>query len=90
MGQAELNILIIVNSGITIIMSLYIFFLYKNSAGVKGTFFWALGAFIIGIGLLLKLFNSSNIFISFIVPPLFITIGLYFYLAGILHFKEKK
>lgn len=90
MGQTELNILIIVNSGITIIMSLYIFFLYKNSAGVKGTFFWALGALIIGIGLLLKLFNSSNIFISFIVPPLFITIGLYFYLAGILHFKEKK
>jgi len=90
MEHINFNVLIIINAGISLIMGFYMILLHKNSPGVKGTAFWAIGALIIRVGLLLRLLGHPNDLFIIAVPPLFVTIGLYFYLAGIWHFKLKK
>jgi len=88
----ELNnllILNIMNSGISLIMGFYMFFLQRTSFKL-GTGYWATGSLIIGVGLLTKaIFPSES---SFVIAgsPILITIGLYLYLAGIWKFKESK
>lgn len=88
----ELNnllILNIMNSGISLIMGLYMFFLQRTSFKL-GTGYWAIGSLIIGLGLLIKaVFPIENSF-AMACSPLLITIGLYLYLAGIWKFKEIK
>lgn len=64
------------------------FFLQRNSLS-KGPGYWTLGAVIIGVGLLLKVILPVDHFFSIALFPIFLTIGLYFYLAGIWKFKEK-
>jgi len=85
------NLLIvnIVNSGISLIMGFYMFFLYRNPVKF-GTGYWASGSLIIGVGLLLKALLPVESSFNILGCPIFITIGLYIYLAGIWEFKEKK
>ncbi|MBI9055281.1 MAG: HAMP domain-containing histidine kinase [Bacteroidales bacterium] len=90
MIHIDFNILIIINAGISLIMGFYMILLHKNSPGVKGTFYWSIGSIIIGVGLLLRLTGAPNDLFVLVVPPLFVTVGLYSYLAGIWHFKLKK
>lgn len=88
----ELNNLLIinsVNSGISLIMGVIMLFLNRFSYK-HGTGYWASGALVIGIGLLIKAVFPS--FESFVIAgfPIFVTIGFYLYLAGIWKFKGKK
>lgn len=88
----ELDILFIlntINSGISLIMGFYMFFLQRNSFKL-GTGYWATGSTIIGIGLLFKAFIPIENQIAVVGSSIFITIGLYLYLAGIWKFKEQK
>ncbi|WP_319479150.1 HAMP domain-containing sensor histidine kinase [uncultured Draconibacterium sp.] len=87
----ELNNLLIiniVNSGISLIMGVIMLFLNRFSYKL-GTGYWASGAIIIGVGLLIKAVFPS--FESFVIAgfPIFVTIGFYLYLAGIWKFKGK-
>ncbi len=85
----ELNNLLIiniVNSGISLIMGFIMLFLNQFSYKL-GTGYWASGALIIGVGLLIKAVFPT--FDSFVIAgfPIFVTIGFYLYLAGIWKFK---
>lgn len=87
----ELNNLLIiniVNSGISLIMGVIMLFLNRFSYKL-GTGYWASGAIVIGVGLLIKAVFPS--FESFVIAgfPIFVTIGFYLYLAGIWKFKGK-
>lgn len=62
------------------------FFLQRNFTG-KGPGYWAAGALVIGVGLLLKAFSPIGNIFSIAGLPIFVTIGLYLYLAGIWKFK---
>ncbi|MDD3321617.1 MAG: HAMP domain-containing sensor histidine kinase [Paludibacter sp.] len=88
MGLNNLFILNVVNSGISLIMGFYMFFLHRNSFKL-GTGYWASGSLIIGIGLLFKVFFPVESSLSIISSSISITIGLYLYLAGIWKFKGK-
>jgi signal transduction histidine kinase len=88
MEIGSLLILNIMNAGIALIMGFYMFFLQRNSLS-KGPGYWTLGAIIIGVGLLLKAILPVEHIFSIAVFPIFLTIGLYLYLAGIYKFKEK-
>ena len=87
----EMNILLVLNfmnAGISLIMGFYMYFLHRNLLS-KGPGYWTLGAIIIGVGLLLKVILPVDHFFSIAGFPIFLTIGLYLYLAGIWKFKEK-
>lgn len=88
MEQYNAIIIICMTSGISLIMGLYMLFLFK-STGAKGTVYWAAGSLIIGVAILIMLVPPSGGFIGTAIPFLLITIGLYIYLAGIWDFKEK-
>ncbi len=85
----ELNNLLILNSmnaGISLVMGLYMLLLQRGSFKL-GTGYWGTGAIIIGIGLLIKAVAPVESFLAMAGSPLFLTIGLYLYLAGIWKFK---
>ncbi len=82
-------VLIIMNAGISLIMGFYMVFLRRNSS-VKGPEYWAAGALVIGVGLLLKVIFPIGSVLEISGLPIFLTIGLYLYLAGILKFKGKR
>ncbi len=84
------SILLIITSGISLIMGLYMMLLYWNSRGVKGTGYWAAGSLLVGAGLLFWFVPPPESFFAQVMPTLFIATGLYIYLAGIWQFKEKK
>lgn len=77
------------NAGISLIMGFYMLFL-KRTAFKQGAEYWAAGSITIGIGLLFKSIAPADSYFSLAGFPIFITIGLYLYLAGIWKFKEKK
>ena len=83
------QILTIMNSGISLIMGLYMLFLRRSTAG-NGTGYWAAGSLVIGVGLLFRLIPPADGYLSLVCPGVFVTLGLYLYLAGIWEFKEKK
>jgi two-component system sensor histidine kinase/response regulator len=88
----ELNnllILTIINSGISLIMGFYMLFLQRTSFKY-GTGYWASGSLIIGLALLFKSISPTDSYFAVAGSPVFITIGLYLYLAGIWKFKEQK
>lgn len=88
----ELNIiqvLTIINSGISLIMGLYMLFLHRTT-NANGTGYWATGSLVIGAGMLLRLVPPVNGYIAMVGPGVMVTIGLYLYLAGIWEFKEQK
>lgn len=85
------NLLIInvINSGISFIMGLYMFYFYRNAFKL-GTGYWGAGSLILGITFLLKVIfpaGSPSATASF---TNFNTIADYLFLAGIWQFKEKK
>ena len=90
MEQAGFNILVVIISGISLINGIYMLLLFRNSRGVKGTGYWSAGSLMIGLGLLLNLVPPAGGFTSLVGPGIFITWGLYLYLAGIWQFKQKK
>lgn len=65
------------------------FFLHKNTLA-HGPRYWAAGGLIIGTGTFLKTFSSLDSSFAVGAFPIFVTIGLYLYLAGIWEFKGKK
>ena len=83
------QVLTIMNSGISFIMGFYMLFLHRNTS-CDGPGYWAAGSLVIGFGLLLSVFSSVENFLKIDGYPLFTTIGLYLYLAGIWKFKGKK
>lgn len=88
----ELNNLLllnIINAGISLIMGLYMVLLYRTSFK-QGTGYWAMGSLIIGIGLLAKAIAPHDGYLAVAGSPVFVTMGLYLYLAGIWRFKEQK
>lgn len=85
-----IDILIIMTSGISLIMGLYMMLLYKNSKRVVGTVYWAAGSLLVGVGLLVRFIPPVDGFIAVAGPSLLITAGLYSYLSGIWQFKGKK
>lgn len=88
----ELNnlfIINIINSGISLIMGFYMFLLQRNSEK-QGVGFWAAGSLVIGLGLLFKAIAPMDSYFYLAGFPVFITLGLYLYLAGIWRFKEQK
>jgi len=89
MEMDNLLIINIINSGISFIMGIYMFYLYRNAFKL-GTGYWAAGSIILGITFLLKVIfpaGSPSATASF---TNFNTIANYLYLAGIYQFKEKK
>ncbi len=90
MEQINLTIITIITSGISLIMGLFMLFLFLSTKKVKGTGYWATGSLVIGFGFLCNLIPPIDGFIAIVAPTFFITIGLYAYLAGIWSFKEKK
>jgi signal transduction histidine kinase len=88
MELSTIQILTIINSGISLIMGFYMLMLRTSSK--NGTGYWAAGSLIIGAGLLLKFIPPSDGFFAIVSPALFICIGLYLYLAGIWEFKKRK
>ncbi len=89
MEISNVLVLTIMNSGISLITGFYLFFLQKNSYDY-GLKYWATGAIIVGIGLLIKAISPVNSSLAIVSFPLFLTIGLFVYLAGIWKFKGKK
>ncbi len=85
------NMLIIniINSGISFIMGLYMFYFYRNAFKL-GTGYWAAGSIILGITFLLKAIFSVGSPSATAAFTNFNTIADYLYLAGIWQFKEKK
>ena len=90
MRQVDYEILVVITSGISILMGLYMLLLSKSTSGVKGIRYWASGSLLIGFGLLFKLIPPHNGFLPVVMPTLFTASGLYLYLAGIWRFKEKE
>jgi two-component system, sensor histidine kinase and response regulator len=84
-----IHILTIINAGISLIMGLYMLYLNKTT-DANGTGFWAAGSLIVGIGLLFRLIPPANGYQAILAPGIFVSFGLYLYLAGIWKFKEKK
>lgn len=89
MEMSNLLVLTIMNSGISLITGFYLFFLQKKSYDY-GLKYWATGAIIVGIGLFLKAVSPIESSFALVGFPLFLTVGLYVYLAGIWKFKGKK
>ncbi len=89
MEPLSLKIIIFIASGISLIMGLYMMFLHNSAKSVKGPVYWAAGNLLIGAGLLTRLFLPDHGFFPRAEYMLFITVGLYVYLAGIWSFKEK-
>ncbi|QIA06476.1 hypothetical protein [Draconibacterium halophilum] len=87
--MSTIQILTIINSGISLIMGLYMLLLRKSTTG-HGIGFWASGSLVIGFGLLFRLFPSHNEYLSMVAPGLMVSVGLYLYLAGIWKFKQRK
>lgn len=88
--ELQINqILTITDSGISIVMGLYMLYLYQSSKS-DGTGYWAAGSLVIGGGLLFRLIPPADAYIAMVTPGLFVSIGLYLYLAGIWKFKERK
>ena len=85
-----LKIIIFIASGISVIMGLYMWFLHNSAKNVKGPKYWAGGNLMIGIGLVSRLFTPLDGFTVHVLSMLFITIGLFIYLAGIWSFKAKR
>ncbi|MBN2616351.1 MAG: HAMP domain-containing histidine kinase [Bacteroidales bacterium] len=90
MDQLALKIIIFIASGISFIMALYMWFLNYNARGIKGPRYWALANLIIGLGLFIRIFSPTFSFFIRSVSMLFVTTGLFVYLAGIWHYKNKK
>lgn len=85
----NLLIINIINSGISFIMGLYMFYFYRNTINL-GTGYWAAGSIILGTTFLLKtIFPVENSFATAAFTN-FNTISDYLFLAGIWQFKEKK
>lgn len=84
----NIQLLTIINSGISLIMGFYMLMLRTNSK--NGTGYWATGSLIIGVGLLFKFIPFTNAYFAIVVPSIFICTGLFLYLAGILEFKKRK
>lgn len=85
-----LKIIIFIAAGISVIMGLYMWFLHKNARNVKGPKFWAGGNLVIGIGLVSRLITPLDGFTIHVLSMLFISVGLFIYLAGIWSFKGKE
>ncbi|QGY43214.1 hypothetical protein GM418_05930 [Maribellus comscasis] len=89
MHHSIIQILTFFNSGISLIMGFYMLLLRRTAAS-QGTVYWALGSFVIGIGLLFRLIPPPTGYLSMVAPGIFVTAGLYLYLCGIWKFKKKK
>ncbi|MCG6186564.1 sensor histidine kinase [Maribellus maritimus] len=89
MHHSIIQILTFFNSGITLIMGFYMLVLRRTAAS-QGTVYWALGSFVIGIGLLFRLLPPQNGYLSMVAPGIIVTAGLYLYLCGIWKFKKQK
>src|SRR5680860_712358 len=89
MELQTIQILTITNSGISLIMGLYMMFLYRTTSA-NGTGYWAAGSLVIGAGLLCRLIPPAEGYLAMVTPGAFVTVGLYLYLAGIWEFKEQK
>ncbi|WP_372773648.1 sensor histidine kinase [Mangrovibacterium sp.] len=89
MEQSNMFVLNVVNSGISLIMGFYLFFLQRNSLK-HGVGYWAAGSLIVGLGLLIRIIAPVDSFFVLVGTRVLITIGLYQYLAGIWKFKELK
>lgn len=85
----NLFLLNIINSGISLIMGFYMFFLQRNNLKL-GIGYWATGSLVIGVGLFFKAIPPVDSAFATAAFPIFITTGLYLYLAGIWKFKERK
>ena len=84
----NIQLLTIINSGISLIMGLYMFMLRTSSK--NGTGYWAAGCLIIGIGLLSKFIPFTNNHFTIVGPSIFTCTGLFLFLAGIWEFKKRK
>jgi signal transduction histidine kinase len=89
MELQTLQILTIIDAGVSLIMGLYMLFLYQSSKS-GGTGYWSAGSLIIGLGLLFRLIPPNDGYPATVASGLFVTLGLYLYLAGIWKFKERK
>ncbi len=89
MQLTAIQILTLVNAGISLIMGLYMLLLRQTATG-NGTGFWASGSLVIGVGLLLRLIPPPDGYLSTTAPGMLISVGLYLYLAGIWKFKQRK
>lgn len=89
MEMNNLTVLYISNSGISLIMGLFMLFMQKSSFKL-GTAYWGTGALIIGVGLLFRIVSPVESYFALVGSPILNTIGLYVYLAGIWKFKEKE
>jgi signal transduction histidine kinase len=85
-----LKIIIFIASGISVIMGLYMWFLHNSARNVNGPVYWAGGNLMIGIALASRLIIPFGGITVQALSMLFVTIGLYIYLAGIWSFKEKE
>jgi len=85
----HIQILTIFNSGISLIMGFYMLFI-RQTTFKNETAYWAAGSLLIGIGLLFKIIIPFDGYFSTVAPSVFVSIGLYLYLAGIWEFKEQK
>ena len=90
MDHNGLLIILLIATGISLVMGLYMWFLHRNAPGVKGPVYWSIGNFLIGIGVMVRMISPPHIFWSMGGALLFITAGWFVYLAGIWDFKEKK
>lgn len=89
MALNNLLIINIINSGISFIMGLYMFYFYRNAFKL-GTGYWAAGSILLGITFLLKAVFPAGSPSATAAFTNFNTIADYLYLAGIWQFKEKK
>jgi hypothetical protein len=70
------EILLLVASGTSFIMGLFMIFLYYYIPKIKGPVFWAICSFLVGLGLLFEPIFSGNIFLEKGVPNILISFGL--------------
>lgn len=85
-----IRIVIFIATGISLIMGLYMLFLYNNAKSVKGPGYWAAGNLLVGLGFFLRLIHPDSGFIAEAGSLDLISVGLYIYLAGIWSFKERE
>lgn len=87
MESESVQIVMLMNSGISLVMGLYMLFIRKDLK--NGVNYWAVGSLLIALSLFLRFVILYLGFSSLVIPTILISIGLYLYLAGILKFKGK-
>src|ERR1035437_8389093 len=91
MVNFEMKSLILLVSVLTFILGVLLLTLRKSYKSIKGPFYWAIGSFSTGTGLIIfATYPWPSVYLNLLLTNLMIINGQCFILRGIWQFKEKK